>query len=111
MTTKKLPVEASSSDTQKEQLIAGFKAVMSDAEALVKATANQSGEALATLRTNAQASLALAKEHIADAEDELIARAKEAAKATDVYVHQNPWQAAGVAAGIGVLIGFLVGRR
>ena len=103
--------EAEFHDVTKDQLIADFKTVISDAEALIKATANQGGEALASVRARAEASLANAKARMADAEAVLLARAKAAAKATDVYVHENPWKAIGVSAGLGVLIGFLMGRR
>jgi ElaB/YqjD/DUF883 family membrane-anchored ribosome-binding protein len=40
-----------------------------------------------------------------------VARAKAAGHAADDYVHENPWRAIGVAAGIGVIIGLLIGRR
>jgi ElaB/YqjD/DUF883 family membrane-anchored ribosome-binding protein len=48
---------------------------------------------------------------MADAEAALLVRAKAAAKATDVYVHENPWKAIGISGGLGLLIGFLMGRR
>lgn len=111
MSTRNAVGETDSPDVTKEQLIADFKTVMSDAEALVKATANQGGEALATVRAKAEASLAAAKTRMADAEAALLVRAKAAAKATDVYVHENPWKAIGISAGLGLLIGFLMGRR
>ena len=34
-----------------------------------------------------------------------------AAKATDTWVHDHPWTAIGIAAGIGVLLGLVVNRR
>ncbi|MEO8333137.1 MAG: DUF883 family protein [Gallionella sp.] len=111
MSTKKVSIKANIPDMSKEQLIADFKTVIADAEALIKATANQGGEALATVRANAVESLAMAKERMADAEDALLDRTRAAAKATDVYVHENPWQAIGIGAGLGLLIGFLISRR
>jgi Mg/Co/Ni transporter MgtE len=36
---------------------------------------------------------------------------RDAARATDAYIHKNPWQAIGVAAGIGLVVGLLTGRR
>ncbi|MCZ7654646.1 MAG: hypothetical protein M5R42_10755 [Rhodocyclaceae bacterium] len=33
------------------------------------------------------------------------------ARATDDYVHDNPWRSIGIAAGIGLVIGLLIGRR
>lgn len=111
MSTKSVSIEKSLPSVTKEQLIADFKVVMSDAEALIKATANQGGEALAGVRAKAEESLAIAKAKMADTQAALLARTQEAAKATDVYVHDNPWQAIGISAGIGLLIGFLMGRR
>lgn len=73
--------------------------------------ANQGGEKLAEVRAKAEESLRVAKARMLDAQEALILKTKAAAKATDVYVHENPWNAVGVAAGLGVLIGFLIGRR
>ena len=95
----------------KEQLIADFKAVVADAEALLRATANQGGEELAEVRTKAEESLRVVKARIADEQVALLVKTKEAAKATDAYVHENPWKAVGVAAGVGLVIGLLSGRR
>ncbi len=111
MSTQNVPDEPDFPDVTKEQLIADFKTVVSDAEALIKATANQGGEALATVRAKAEASLAKAKAQMADAEAAVLVRAKAAAKATDVYVHENPWKAIGVSAGLALLVGFIMGRR
>jgi ElaB/YqjD/DUF883 family membrane-anchored ribosome-binding protein len=30
---------------------------------------------------------------------------------TDQYVHNNPWKAVGIAGGVGLLLGMLIGRR
>jgi len=98
-------------EATKEQLIDDFKVVVADAEALLKATANQGGEKLAEVRARAEESLKVAKARMADAQAELLVKTRAAAKATDVYVHENPWQAIGVAAGVGVAVGLLIGRR
>ena len=104
-------LSAESADVTKEQLIHDFKAVVADAEALLKASAGQGGEAMAAVRSKVEASLATAKAKMTDAEVALVARAKVAAKATDEYVHVHPWQAMGIAASVGVVIGLLIGRR
>jgi ElaB/YqjD/DUF883 family membrane-anchored ribosome-binding protein len=46
-----------------------------------------------------------------DAEAVLVDKTKLAARATDDFVKENPWQAVGIAAGIGVLLGIIIGRR
>lgn len=103
--------ESDLSDVTKEQLIADFQAVVADAEALIKATANTGGEAIANLRSKAEDSLAVAKAKMADAQESLVEKSKVVAKVTDEYVHDNPWKAIGAAAGVGLVIGLLIGRR
>jgi ElaB/YqjD/DUF883 family membrane-anchored ribosome-binding protein len=100
-----------SNEVTKDQLIADFNVVVADAEALLKATANQGGEKLAEVRARTEESLRAVKARLADAQEALLAKTKEAARVTDEYVHEKPWNAIGVAAGLGLLIGFLMGRR
>lgn len=102
---------ANAIDVTKEKLISDFKVVVADAEALLKATAGQSGEALAAVRARVGESLAVAKAKMTEAEAELVVKAKAAATATDEYVHTHPWHAVGAAAGVGLVIGLLIGRR
>lgn len=101
----------SSIDASKEQLVRDFKVLVADAEALLKATAGQSGEAVAAMRAKVNESLAVAKVKLTEAEQLALDKAKAAAAATDEYVHEKPWQAVGIAAGIGLVIGLLIGRR
>jgi ElaB/YqjD/DUF883 family membrane-anchored ribosome-binding protein len=103
--------ESDFADISKDQLIDDLKVVVNDAEALIKATANQGGEALAAVRAKAQESLAIAKDKLADTQEALLARSKAAARATDEYVHENPWRSIGIAAGVGLVVGLLIGRR
>lgn len=98
------------SDVSKEKLMQDLHLVVTDAEALLKATAGQAGEKLDATRERIHANLVVAKARLAAAEAALIATTKDAARATDVYVHENPWKAVGVAAGVGVIIGMLIGR-
>jgi ElaB/YqjD/DUF883 family membrane-anchored ribosome-binding protein len=86
-------------------LIADFKVMLADTEALLKATANQGREKLAEVRAKAEQSLRVVKARMADAQEALLVKTKAAAKVTDAYVHENPWKAIGVAAGVGLLIG------
>ncbi|MDO9205066.1 YqjD family protein [Methylotenera sp.] len=95
----------------KDHLINEFKVVVADAEALLKATANTGGEKLAEVRARAEESLSIAKARMLDAQAEVLARSKAAAKATDEYVHENPWRSIGLAASVGVVVGLLIGRR
>lgn len=101
----------STSEVTKEKLISDFKVVVADAEALLKASAGQGGEALAAVRSRVEQSLKVAKDKMLDAEEELLLKTKAAARVTDEYVHDHPWHAVGIAAGVGLVIGLLIGRR
>ena len=95
----------------KEKLMQDVKIVISDAEELLRATASQAGEKVSAAREKVQESLHRAKVKLAEAEDVLIDKGKQAAKVTDEYVHDHPWRSVGIAAGIGLLVGLLIGRR
>ena len=103
--------ESAANDVSKEKLVADLKVVVADAEELLRATASQAGEKVSAARERIQASLASAKVKLTEAERALLAKTKEAAKATDDYVRENPWQAVGVAAMAGLVLGILISRR
>lgn len=98
-------------DVNKEKLVADLKVVVADAEELLRATASQAGEKVSAARERIQASLATAKVKLGEAERALLEKTKEAAKATDEYVHDNPWKAVGIAAVAGLVLGVLIARR
>lgn len=95
----------------KEKLAADLRGVIADAEDLLKATAAQQGEKINAVRTRVAGSLDAARAWVVELEQAAEKKAKEAAKATDVYVHKNPWQAAAIAAGIGFIFGTLARRK
>jgi ElaB/YqjD/DUF883 family membrane-anchored ribosome-binding protein len=92
-------------------LVSDFETAIENSEALLKATASHGGDKLAELRTKTEKSLKAAKAGIEHAQTAVIAKTKEAAHVTDVYVHDHPWKSVGTAAAIGVVIGLLIGRR
>ena len=106
-----MSAQSASNDVSKEKLVADLKVVVADAEELLRATASQAGEKVVAARERIQASLATAKVKLTDAERALLEKSKLAAKATDEYVRENPWQAVGVAAVAGLVLGILISRR
>jgi len=94
-----------------EQLMSDFKALMADAEDLIKATASHEDGALASVRSKALDTLNNAKESLSAVEGTLTEKAKVVAESADEFVHRNPWEAVGVAAGLGLLIGLFIRRR
>ncbi len=95
----------------KEKLVADFKAVIADTEELLKATATQSGERVSAARTRVQETIENTRERLAELQENAVDKARAAARATDQMVHDNPWKAVGIAAGVGFLLGLLVHRR
>ena len=95
----------------KDQLVTDLKRVMADAEQLLHATAGQASTEVASLRARIQDTLATARVNLADAQAVVVDKAKAAGRATDDYVHDHPWKAVGVAAGVGLLLGLLISRR
>lgn len=94
-----------------QQLTADLKAVVNDAEALLKATAGDAGAKLGGVRDRLEESLKVTRARLAEMEDAVIEQTRAAAKATDQYVHENPWPSIGIAAAAGLLLGVLIGRR
>ncbi len=93
------------------QLMDDLRVVVDDAEALLKATAGQAGERVEQARHRAEESVKAARERLSELEGEVALRAREAARSTDRYVHENPWGAIGIAAGVAFILGLLSGRR
>ncbi len=97
--------------TVRDRLIGDFRTVMHDAEELLKATAGQTGDKIGAARARAEESLREARRKLDEVGSDLVDRTKEAAKATDELVHENPWQAVAIATAVGFLLGMLTGRR
>ena len=78
-----------------------------DARALMAATADVAGEKVGEARKRLAAALERGKEIYGRVRE----KAVEGAKAADVAVHEHPYQAIGIAFGVGALLGYLVSRR
>jgi len=107
MSTKLASME---NDVSKEKLMQDLRVVVADAEELLRATAGQAGEKVSSARERIQESLVAAKVRLVAAEEAVVEKTKQAAKATDEYVHENPWKSVGIAAGVGLVIGMLISR-
>jgi ElaB/YqjD/DUF883 family membrane-anchored ribosome-binding protein len=94
-----------------EDLISDFKALMADAEDLIKATASHDDGPLSAIRSKTLETLNSAKESLSSVEGTVTEKAKVVAERTDEFVHRNPWEAVGIAAGIGLLLGLLIRRH
>lgn len=111
MTAKKSTTHHDDAQINSENLIGDFKALMADAEDLIKATASHEDGALSAIRSKALDALNNAKESLSSVEGTVSEKAKVVAERADDFVHRNPWEAVGVAAGLGLLIGLFIRRR
>ena len=94
-----------------EKLVTDVKVLVADAQDLAKVTANQAGEKIAALRGKIEQTAADLKPRLNEAQTALRERSNAAVTSADNYVHAQPWVAIGVAAGVGLIVGLLAGRR
>ena len=77
-----------------------LKVLLHDAERALSNTAGAAGEKFDELRERMRSALEAGRDE-----------AKRRAKQADELVHEHPYYAVGIAAGVGALIGILVSRR
>lgn len=94
-----------------DKLMQDMKAVVGDAEELLKATASQGGEQIARIRARAEESLRTARARMKEVTCAAEAQALDAAREVNRQVREHPWTAVGVAAGIGLVAGILLARK
>ena len=94
-----------------DQVEADVRKAISGAEDMLTQAANATGEKAAELRSQALHQLKALRERMNDAQATAIRQGKAASRATDDYVHENPWRSILAAASLGVVVGLLIGRR
>ena len=97
-------------DTMNKQMQAvsdDVSTLAEDARALMAATTDVAGEKVAEARKRLGAALDNGKELYGRVRD----KAVEGARAADQTVRENPYQAMGIAFGVGALIGYVLSRR
>lgn len=90
-----------------EKIVTDLKMLSHDAEAMLHATAGQAGDKMTELRGRLTSTLESAKATYRRIEEKTVAGAKVA----DKTIREHPYESIGVAFGVGLLIGVLVGRR
>lgn len=90
-----------------EKVIEDLNALVRDAEELLKATAGHGGEHAMAARARLAATIESAKKTSLRLKDTTLATAR----ATDRIIRAHPYQSAGLALGLGLVVGILLGRR
>lgn len=104
---EKIPTQTGARD----QLMADLKTVIHDAEQWLRAGGHLSGDELKAAKAKFERTLISAKDDLVKLEQSVVEKTKYAYKATDDYVHENPWKAITISATVGVLIGAIIARR
>jgi ElaB/YqjD/DUF883 family membrane-anchored ribosome-binding protein len=102
----KIPTQTGARD----QLMNDLKTVIQDAESWLR-NSSLTGEDLKAAKEKFERTIAGAKADLAHYQEVVVEKTKEAAKATDEYVHENPWRSVAIGAGVGLLLGVAISRR
>jgi ElaB/YqjD/DUF883 family membrane-anchored ribosome-binding protein len=102
---------AANFERSREALVKDFTDVLAEAESLLRQAAKESGDKANDLRSQVETKLRAAKVRLHDLQEDAAESAKVAARVTDDYVRDNPWQAIGIAASVGFLAGLALSRR
>ena len=90
---------------------ADVKTLVRDAQSLLTAAATLTGEKAEELRGRGMEMLDTALGKASAVQDQAMVRGKEMAHTADVYVKDNPWRTIAAAAGVGLLVGVILGRK
>lgn len=93
------------------QLMDDFTKVATDTEALLRAIGTVPSEKASALRASVEANLASARQRVRELQGAAYESTTAAARATDEYVHENPWPLIAAAAVIGFVVGLSVRRE
>jgi ElaB protein len=85
--------------------------LMTDVQDLLGRVAHVADPEIARLRTKVERGMTAAKNVLLDGTDQVQRHAKNGISAGDSYVRDQPWQAVGIAAVAGLVVGFLAARR
>jgi ElaB/YqjD/DUF883 family membrane-anchored ribosome-binding protein len=88
-----------------------MQTLVKDAQSLLTAAASLTGVKADELRERGMRMLDAALGKGGQYKDQAMVKGKELARTADVYVKDNPWRTVAVAAGAGLLLGVLLGRK
>jgi ElaB/YqjD/DUF883 family membrane-anchored ribosome-binding protein len=95
----------------RDRLAGNLQEILVDAEAMLKTAQRSGSEQFVAARDKLEARLHQARGELASLQDTAAYRARRAAHSADVKVHEHPYALAGLATGVGVLLGLLIARR
>jgi ElaB/YqjD/DUF883 family membrane-anchored ribosome-binding protein len=88
-----------------------IKSLIADVEDLMARIADLKDADVVRVRTKVQRAVDATKQTLADGADTIRQQAQNVANTADDYVRESPWQAIGIAALVGAVVGILATRR
>jgi len=88
-----------------------LKSLVRDAQALFDEATAAGGAKAEELRSKGMKMLDHAITRAHDMQEAAVRKGKKIAHDTDEYVHEHPWRAIGIAAGVGLVVGMLIAQR
>jgi X-X-X-Leu-X-X-Gly heptad repeat protein len=85
--------------------------LIADVQDLLGRVGHLADPEIALLRTRVEHGIAATRQTLADGAAKVQSGARQALDSGDGYVRDQPWQAVGIAAAAGLVVGFLVARR
>lgn len=95
----------------REQLVHDLQNVIKDAEVLLENSAAPLSDEFKSAKQRFESALKNAKDEAIRLEKLVVSKTKDAIHTTDNYVHEKPWQAVGLSAAVGLVIGLLISRK
>jgi ElaB/YqjD/DUF883 family membrane-anchored ribosome-binding protein len=93
------------------KLAEDVQTVLSDAQELLKLAAGEAGQGYKDARARLERSVQAARQQLETMQDNAMQSAREAGRSAEGYVREHPWEAIGIGAGLGLLLGVLISRR
>jgi ElaB/YqjD/DUF883 family membrane-anchored ribosome-binding protein len=88
-----------------------IKSLIADVEDLMARIADLKDADVMRVRNKVQRAVDATKQSLADGADAIRQHAQSAANTADDFVRESPWQAVGIAALVGAVVGILATRR
>lgn len=104
-------IEEAQSTVARDRLMSDLKMLADDAQSLLKATAGDVSDKVKEARDRLSAALERAKSTAQNVQDQTLATARAAARKADMVIRDHPYESMGLAFGLGLLLGVVVGRK
>ena len=96
---------------QPDGLASNLRRMVDETEAFLDTAVHSGDEKLMKFRARLATQVRHMRRQLDELEDNALYKARQAARVTDETIHSHPYGAIGIAAAVGVLIGFLATRR